>query len=98
MPMPIEDRKKLIARLLTPRSIGNLSPTTIADHALWSWERIAFHLKPLIGETGFQSLYLRAVHLTLPECPSITLLKYGSSTDNLFQQLRDDLVLLDEVT
>lgn len=94
--MTIEDRKKLIAQLLTPRSPTNADAGAIADRALWSWERIAFHLKPLIGETGFQSLYQRAIHLAAPECPGFTQLRRGSTTDKLFQTLRGDLMLLDE--
>jgi hypothetical protein len=96
MPMTIEDRKKLIAQLLTPRSPTRADASAFADRALWSWERIAFHLKPLIGEAGFHSLYKRAIHLAGPECAGLTQLRHGSSTDKLFQQLRDDLMLLEE--
>jgi|GEM_PF-1045828 len=98
MRMTIEERKQMIARILTPRSDVKSDAGAIADRALWSWERIAFHLMPLIGEAGFQSLYLRAVHLALPECPSITLMKRNSSTEDLFQKLREDLAFLDAVT
>lgn len=88
----------MVARILTPRSDVKSDAGAIADRALWSWERIAFHLTPLIGDGGFQSLYLRALHLALPECPRMTLLKRNSPTDDLFQQLRDDLALLDAVS
>lgn len=96
--LTMEDRKQLIARMLTPRPQETDNAKAIADQAVWSWERIAFHLTPLIGQAGFQSLYLRAVHMSLPSCPTITPLKRGSSTEDLFQRLRDDLALLDNVT
>jgi len=96
--LTMEDRKQLIARILTPRPEGTADARAIADQAVWSWERIAFHLTPLIGQAGFQSLYFRAVHLSLPQCPTITLLQRGSSTEDLFQHLRSDLALLDAVT
>ena len=96
--MTIEDRKLLIARILTPKTSVEADARAIADRVLWSWERMAFHLTPLIGEGGFQSLYLRAIHMALPECPRITLLKHCKSTDDLFQKLREDLNFLDAVT
>jgi hypothetical protein len=96
--MTVEERKQMIARILMPRPDVIVGPGAIADRALWSWERIAFHLTPLIGEGGFQSLYLRALHLALLECPNITPMKRSSSTEDLFQKLREDLSLLDMVT
>jgi hypothetical protein len=95
MLMTISERKQLISRILTPPSDVKADSHAIADLALWSWERIAFHLMPLIGEAGFQSLYFRAIHLALPECPNLTLLKQCKSTDELFQKLKEDLVALD---
>jgi hypothetical protein len=96
--MNLEDRKQMIARILAPAQDVRANGTAFADRVLWSWERIAVQLAPLIGESGFHSLYLRAVHLAMPECPSITLLTHGKSTNDLFHQLRRDLILLDTVT
>jgi hypothetical protein len=95
MLMTISERKLMISRILTPPSGVTANSLAIADLALWSWERVAFHLMPLIGEAGFQSLYFRAIHLALPECPSLTLLKQCRSTDELFQKLKEDLAALD---
>jgi hypothetical protein len=95
MLMTMDERKQMIARILTPRSDVKADSHAIADRALWSWERVAFHLVPLIGEAGFQSLYFRAIHLALPECPSLTLLKHANSTDELLQKLKEDLARLE---
>jgi hypothetical protein len=93
--MTIDERKQMISRILTPRSDVAADSSAFADRALWSWERIAFHLTPLIGEAGFQSLYFRALHLALPQCSNLTVHKQCASTDELFQKLKEDLVALD---
>lgn len=95
MLMTVNQRKQLISTILTPRSNVKADSHAIADRALWSWERVAFHLTPLIGEAGFHSLYTRAMHLAMPQCPSLALLKQCKSTDDLFQQLKEDLGALD---
>jgi hypothetical protein len=95
MLMTIDERMQMISRILTPQSDVKADSHAIADRALWSWERIAFHLVPLIGEAGFHSLYARAVHLALPQCVSLTVLRQCKSTDELFQKLKEDLSALE---
>jgi hypothetical protein len=95
MLMTIDERKRMISRILTPLSGVKIDSHAIADRALWSWERVAFHLMPLIGEAGFHSLYFRAIHLALPQCPHLTVQKECKSTDELFQRLKEDLMGLD---
>lgn len=85
----------MISRVLTPRTDVKADSLAIADRTLWSWERIAFHLTPLIGQAGFLSIYARAVHLTLPQCPKLSLLKHAGSTDELFRTLKEDLSALE---
>lgn len=95
MLMTVEERRELISRVLTPRNDVTANSAAIADRALWSWERIAFHITPLIGQAGFVSLYARAVHLALPHCASLNQLKHAHSTDELFQALKADLSAVD---
>lgn len=96
MLMTVEDRKHLITRILTPRSDVKPDAAAIADLTRWSWERMALHLTPLIGEAGFHSLYFRALHLTQSRCPDLMIPMSASvSTEDLFKKLSDALRLFD---
>lgn len=91
MTVSTEDRKQMISRLLTQEPGGAAVPGALAEQVLWLWERIAFHLTPLIGVSGFQTLYARALHLALPDCPCFTPIQPGRTMDALFQTLKHDL-------
>lgn len=91
----IEDRKQMISRLLTEKPGGPANPGALAEQVLWLWEQIAFHLTPLIGVSGFQTLYARAMHLAAPACPGFSAIQPGRSIDALFQALKEDLNALD---
>src|SRR6476620_1461633 len=91
-----EDRKQMISRLLTQKPGGADNSRALAEQVLWLWEQIAFHLTPLIGVSGFQTLYARAVHLASPSCPGFSPVPQGKTLDALFQILKDDLAALDE--
>lgn len=95
MPMTIDDRTQLIRRILCPEEEARSDARGFAVRSLWLWERIASQLTPLIGEVGFQSLYSRAVHLALPECPGFTLSTQVGPTAALLQSLQGDLVGMD---
>lgn len=94
MPIATEDRKQMISRLLTGKPGGQADATALSEQVLWLWERIAFHLTPLIGVTGFQTLYARAVHLASPQCPGMTACAPGLPVDILFRTLKQDLCAL----
>lgn len=96
--MTADNRNLLISRLLTPRPSDEGEVDAIAKRTLWLWTHLAQQLAPLIGEIGFQSLYMRAMHLASPECAGLTLLARGQSTERLLQKLTDDLATMDEVT
>jgi hypothetical protein len=93
--MIISKRKQLISHMLAPQPGMKTGADAFADQALWLWERIAFHLTPLIGETGFHSLYFRALQLASAQCPHLTFIKHCRSADELFQKLKEDLSTLD---
>ena len=96
MTATIEDRKQMISRLLTQKPGGNADSRALAEQVLWLWEQIAFHLTPLIGVSGFQTLYARAMHLASPSCPGFSPLQSGKAIDAMFQILKEDLIALDE--
>lgn len=91
----IEDRKQMISRLLTRKAGCAADPGALAEQVLWLWEQVAFHLTPLIGVSGFQTLYARALHLAAPDCPGFSPIQPNKSVDALFQTLREDLGALE---
>lgn len=94
MRMTYEERQQMILDVLAPRSGDDVDCRAVADRALWSWEQMAFHLQPLIGETGFQALYARTVHLTVPRFTGLTPARQSESLDAAFRKLRADLEAL----
>jgi hypothetical protein len=90
-----EDRKQMISRLLTQAPGCQANPGALAEQVLWLWEQVAFHLTPLIGGSGFQTLYARALHLAGPHCPGFSNVQPGRSIEALFQTLREDLGALE---
>lgn len=96
MTVTTEDRKQMISRLLTEKPGAAANPGVLAEQVLWLWEQIAFHLTPLIGVSGFQTLYARAMHLASPECPGFSAVMQGKPIDALFQTLKDDLGALNQ--
>jgi len=93
--MTHEERQQMIVKVLAPASGSATGAAGIAARTLWSWERVAFHLTPLIGEAGFQSLYARAVHLTIPHCPGLTPARQAQPMEALFLKLKEDLESMD---
>ncbi len=95
MRMTHEERQQMIVEVLAPGSGGATDAEGIAARTLWSWERVAFHLTPLIGEAGFQSLYARAVHLALPQCSGLTAASPAQPLGSLFEKLKRELGQMD---
>lgn len=95
MRMTDEERQQMILKVLSPRTEGQAGSGAIAARTLWSWERVAFQLTPLIGEAGFRSLYARAVHLVIPNCPRLTPARQSQPLEALLQKLKQDLEILD---
>ncbi|HWT72905.1 MAG TPA: hypothetical protein VN361_12030 [Oxalicibacterium sp.] len=61
-----------------------------------SWRRLADHLTPLIGETGFSALYGRAVRLVQAQYTWMALEQLSPSIDSLFGHLQSRLSSVDE--
>lgn len=95
MTVTIEDRKQMITRLLTDQPGGADTSAALAEQVLWLWEQIAFHLTPLIGVSGFHTLYARALHLASPYCPGFSAVQPGIAIESLFQTLKSDLRALE---
>jgi hypothetical protein len=94
MTVTTEDRKQMISRLLTEKPGGTTDSAALAEQVLWLWEQIAFHLTPLIGISGFHTLYARALHLASPDCPGFSAVQPDMAVESLFQTLNNDLVAL----
>jgi hypothetical protein len=88
-------RKQMISDVLASDYDVKIKDDDIVQRSLWLWQRIARELVPLIGETGFQSLYGRAVHMALPHCGNFSLSKQNDSTASVFLRLKHDLVALE---
>ena len=95
MRMTHEERQQMIVKVLAPTSGDASTAKGIAARTLWSWERVAFHLTPLIGEAGFQSLYARAVHLAVPQCSGLTPAGQAQTLESLFEKLKEELEPMD---
>ena len=96
MTVTTEDRKQMISRLLTQKPGATANPGVLAEQVMWLWEQIAFHLTPLVGVSGFQTLYGRALHLAAASCPGFSAVQQGKAVDALFQVLKGDLGALDQ--
>lgn len=88
-------RQQMISDVLAPDQDAKTEDDDVVKRSLWLWKRIASELVPLIGDTGFQSLYSRAVHLTLPHCGNFSLSKQNDSTEGVFHRLKQDLIALE---
>jgi hypothetical protein len=94
MHMSHEERQQMIVEVLTPRPGDPDARREMADRLQWSWQQIALHLTPLIGEAGFQSLYARTVHLTMPHVAGLRPAPKSTSFDAALQRLKEDLASL----
>ena len=66
-------------------------PEAILDVTVNLWDRLASELISIIGEGGFQSLYLRSVHLTNVTFPWLVLSHPSQQTDSRFAGLKMSL-------
>ena len=85
----------MIARLRTQKPGGTVDAAALSEQVLWLWEQIAFHLTPLIGVSGFHTLYARALHVASPHCPGFSAVQPGTAIESLFQTLKNDLSALE---
>lgn len=58
-------RRQIIVSLLPQQ------PDNIVDAAMCDWEQLSAEIVSIVGETGFTSMYERALHMAQPTCPWI---------------------------
>ena len=79
------ERNEMIRRVVMRR------PDDFLNVTVHLWERLATELITLIGENGFQSLYVRSVHLTRATYPWIVEGNPTHATEKRFAGLRNSL-------
>jgi hypothetical protein len=82
-------RQQSISELLAPQTAG--APQDAIDRAKWTWDQLATHLTPFIGEAGFCALYARAIRLAQPDFSWLTVMPSGQSRQVLFDAFRQNL-------
>jgi hypothetical protein len=78
-----DKRQQLISRMFATDRVNG------GDVA--SWRRLAAHLSPLIGETGFAALYGRATRLVQSRYSWLTPEQSAQSVDSVFDHLAKQL-------
>ena len=63
-------------------------PVDIVDVSILLWVKMARQLVSIIGEGGFQSLYDRSLHLTVPTFPWLTSCNSSKPKASRFEELR----------
>ena len=66
-------------------------PDAIVDVSILLWENLARQLVSIIGESGFQSLYDRSLHLTVPTFSWLTSCNSSTPKRSRFEELRSCL-------
>lgn len=78
-------RHKIIENLITPHT------EKVADIAIILWEQMAAKIIPIVGEGGFNSLYVRSVFLIQPTFPWLTTSAQPPQTGQRFAALKVSL-------
>lgn len=90
--MPEKDipRQQSISEMLTSKTSGTADDVT--DRTGRTWDELAIHLTPFIGEAGFCALFARAVRLAQPEFIWLTIVSSGGqSRQVLFETFSSNL-------
>jgi hypothetical protein len=88
-----DKRQELILARLASRP--DASHDAIVAQALETWEKLATHLSPLIGEAGFTALYGRAVRLVSAEHAGLAIGAPLQSVDRLLLRMHDSFAAMD---
>ncbi|MES2364953.1 MAG: hypothetical protein V4563_03595 [Pseudomonadota bacterium] len=73
------------------RSLMAQHPEKVADAAIDLWEQMATQIISIVGEGGFNSLYLRSVFLARARFPWLAVAVPSTQRDHLFTQLQTSL-------
>ncbi|WP_317201702.1 hypothetical protein [Janthinobacterium sp.] len=90
-----DKRQQLIQEVLAPTA--GMSGVDHVARSLRTWERLAAHLSPLIGEAGFCALYGRAMRLVIPQHPWLTPSVSSQPIHILLSTLKENLASIDPV-
>lgn len=88
-----DKRQKLLLDMMTSKRSS--SRPDGHDHLLHPWLRLATHLSPLIGGSGFCALYGRAARLVIPQFGWLTVSQSSNSMDALFVTLAENFAAVD---
>jgi general stress protein CsbA len=78
----IDQRHDIVKKAVMQR------PDAVVEVTVLMWERLAVELISIIGEEGFQSLYIRSGHLNSTIFPWLLLEHTSSSSDSRFADLQ----------
>lgn len=78
-------RHQLIENLVTQET------PNVAEVAVAAWERLAMQLISIIGEGGFNALYLRSVFLTQATFPNLVTSLKSPKSEHHFSKLKTSL-------
>ena len=82
------ETRELLRQQLVKRRMAPPSEEEVADTAIDLWEQIATQIISIIGEGGFDSLYLRSVSLTQSTYPWLAAVLPQSKIDQRFTDLK----------
>jgi hypothetical protein len=88
-----DKRQQLILDVLAPQA--GAQHADIVARSLRTWERLAAHLSPLIGEAGFCALYGRTVCLVVAQHPWLAPPLASQPIDILLSTLKENLSSID---
>lgn len=75
-----------LQRLIASR-LASVPPEEVVARAVQLWMSLATELIPIIGETGFATIYARSLHLNLSAFPWLPVGSVPSHADSLFSSL-----------
>ena len=84
----LKETRELLRQQLVKRRMAQPTEEEVADTAIVLWEQIATQIISIIGEGGFDSLYLRSVSLTQSTYPWLAAVLPQSKTDQRFKDLQ----------
>jgi hypothetical protein len=96
--MDNHDTKRQHLLLDTLVSQGAASPTQSTDQLLYPWQRLAAHLRPLIGESGFCALFVRSIRISVAQYEWLAASQPGTSIDSALRGLGAAFGAIDIVT
>ena len=82
------ETSELLRQQLVKRRMALPSEEEVADTAIDLWEQIATQIISIIGEGGFDSLYLRSVSLTQSTYPWLAAVLMPPQADHRFAKLK----------